>query len=137
MQQDNLKRELSTLDENGIDLMTQLLCSDPEKRPTAEEALAHPFLSRNGTERGQIATAVSEPLGRELNQVAIMISRESQDQEPIPSRKHVRLDAWATLVDYVVEIVEVFDLRIDAAFRAMNYFDHFFSSYQGSVSFAP
>jgi hypothetical protein len=44
------------------------------------------------------------------------------------------VDAWATLVDYIIEIAEVFDLKGAAAFRAMNYFDRFFSSYQGSVS---
>jgi len=112
--------------------MTKLLSPDPEKRPTAKEALAHPFLSQKDP-----TVAVSKPPRLALQIVSLHVSRESQNQQLCPSRNHARIDAWATLVDYVVEIVEVFDLKIEAAFRAMNYFDRFFSLYPGSVSFNP
>lgn len=136
MTQKNLKRELGELDADGCDLMTKLLSPDPSKRPTAEDALAHPFLVRPNPTR-PIKALVGEPLRWELKRIVSYVTRESQCQQLSSTRKHVRMDAWATLVDYVVEIVEVFDLEISAAFRAMGYFDRFFSSYQGSVSAPP
>jgi serine/threonine protein kinase len=108
----------------------KLLSPDPTRRPTAEEALAHPFLSeKNPTPL--VKPFVSEPVPSELKRISSSIAKESQLS---PTRRHVRMDAWATLVDYIVEIVEVFDLTSTAAFRAMHYFDRFFSSYHASVS---
>lgn len=113
--------------------MAKLLSADPKRRPTAEEALAHPFLSGKACTL-PISALASESAERALHRIALHVSRESQLPPPSPIRKYVRLDAWATMVDYIIEIVEVFDLDIAAAFRAMNYFDRFFSLYQGSVS---
>jgi serine/threonine protein kinase len=123
------ENELKALNEEGLDFLRQLLSPDPETRPTAEEALAHPFLLE-GLPSESIASPGLNP-NREL--ISIYLLLESQNQVS-PSRKHVRVDAWATLVDYIIEIAKVFDLKDAAAFRAMTYFDRFFSSYQGSVS---
>lgn len=129
--QENLRRELKALDEEGLDFIKQLLSPDPQKRPTAEQALAHPFLSLSEDLPSRSIASSGLELNREL--ISLYLSWESQNQLS-PTRKHVRVDAWATLVDYIIEIVHVFDLKDAAAFRAMNYFDRFFSSYQGSVS---
>lgn len=125
---------LTTLeDDEGQDLMAKLLSPDPDRRPTAEEALAHPFLSgKAGSQPLSASTIV--PAERALARISLHVSRESLLPPPNPNRNHLRMDAWATLVDYIVEIVEVFDLDIAAAFQALEYFDRFFSSFQGSVS---
>ena len=44
------------------------------------------------------------------------------------ARTHIRVDCWATLVDWVVEIVECFDLDDHTAYRAMSFFDRFVST---------
>jgi hypothetical protein len=44
------------------------------------------------------------------------------------SRPHVRMDCWATVVDWVIEIVECFNLEDQAAFHAMSLFDRFIST---------
>ena len=38
-----LNAKFSFLSDNGRDLMSRLLCYDPEKRISAKEALKHPF----------------------------------------------------------------------------------------------
>ena len=129
----NLRRVLYTLDEVGLDLVSKLLSPDPKRRPTAEEALAHPFLSEKSCAQ-PVSFSMNDSTHREKTRVFLHMSRETPLTTTSPAKKHVRSDAWATLVDYVIEIVEVFDLDIEAAFRAMSYFDRFFSSYQGSVS---
>lgn len=128
--QEFLKKELGVLGKSGLDLMMKLLSPDPTRRPTAEEALAHPFLSEKGL-TPLVKPIVSEPVPCELKRISSSIAKESQLS---PNRRHVRMDAWATLVDYIIEIVEVFDLTSTAAFRAIHYFDRFFSSYHTSVS---
>lgn len=125
-----MQKELSALDENGLDLMAKLLSPDPTKRPTADEALAHPFLSEMRITRS-VHRVVSRPQDYDLRRISLLASREQMES---PTRRHARNDAWSTLVDYTIEITEVFDLNVASAFRAMNYFDRFFSSYPGSVS---
>jgi hypothetical protein len=49
------------------------------------------------------------------------------------TRTHVRMDCWATLVDWIVEIVECFDLDDRTAYRAMAFLDRFVST--SKVSF--
>jgi serine/threonine protein kinase len=130
-EQENLRRELKALDKEGLDFIKQLLSPDPQRRPTAEQALAHPFLSLSEfLPSRSIASSGLEP-NREL--ISLFLSWESQNQLS-PTRKRLRVDAWATLVDYIIEIVHVFDLKVSAAFRAMDYFDRFFSSSSGLVS---
>jgi hypothetical protein len=44
------------------------------------------------------------------------------------SRPHVRMECWAIIVDWIIEIVECFDLEDATAFQTMALFDRFLAS---------
>uniref|UniRef100_A0A0G4HJJ9 Protein kinase domain-containing protein n=1 Tax=Chromera velia CCMP2878 TaxID=1169474 RepID=A0A0G4HJJ9_9ALVE len=61
------------LTEPCLDLLRKLLCADPSERPTAEEALAHPFFE-------SLHSPVDEPSGPPLQPPACSLEKKSRDE---------------------------------------------------------
>ena len=59
--------------------------------------------------------------------IAYLLSLEKNSGPLDSSRLHVRRDCWATIVDWILEIVECFNLDDKTAFLAMALFDRFIS----------
>ena len=60
--------------------------------------------------------------------IAHLLALERTASSIDSSQNHIRRDCWATLVDWVVEIVECFGLDDHTAYRAMAYFHRFLSA---------
>ena len=65
---------MRTTDENFLDFLTQLLQLDPQKRPTAEEALRHPWLTQ--TEYMEVTSTV--PATQQSQQVQQQQQQQQQ-----------------------------------------------------------
>lgn len=124
----------------GLDLVFSMLSLDPGHRITAEAALRHSFLDDTkaiGTEElcapsplTSLTMISSQPRSNSKDLVSKSIIQHLQRQEtnyPFieTNQTRVRSDKWATLVDWIIEIADVFDKSPRSAFLAMQYFLNF------------
>jgi len=121
----------------GLDLVFSMLHLNPGNRITAEAALRHSFLDDSkaiGTKEvcapsplKSVTMTSSESRSNSTGLVSKTIIQHFQRQEinyPVIEKEQtlVRSDKWATLVDWIIEIVDVFDKSPRSAFLAMQYF---------------
>ncbi|CAM9217370.1 unnamed protein product, partial [Discosporangium mesarthrocarpum] len=142
----NLSNILPGFDCAGLDLIGCFLMYDPAKRITAHEALRHPYLQVPVTvdlmssphlpsAADTKALAPQEPLpgappGTSENIRLFMAHLRAQEDELCPLRDYLegqafRADHRSMLVDWLMEVVDVFDMCQRTAFLAVNYTDRF------------
>jgi len=126
----------------GRDLLRKLLRYNPEERMTAEQALSHPFFggpvgtpTRVLTPYIQLQTDVKMPFGPDVYflhnylrdaekqswpQLQYLSPNTTTQAEMLPVHRSM-------LVDWLVELVDVFDMYLRSAFLAVAYTDAFLS----------
>jgi hypothetical protein len=100
-----------------------------------EDDVQQPRISpREEVTANQVHSQLSRKLGcQKLDQsIAHLLALERTAGSIDSSQAHIRNDCWATLVDWLFEIVECFGLDDHAAYRAMAYFHRFLSVSQVS-----
>lgn len=128
--EEQCKSDMPLCKNDGVlDLLRKLLNTEPRKRIVAYHALCYPFLKTNLKSTRIDVNSLEEygPITGQVNLMKYLKMIEKKTCFDIP-RKHIRQDQWATLVDWLLEIVDVFKLNNRAAFVAMNYFDRFIAS---------
>ncbi|KAI9911861.1 hypothetical protein PsorP6_009670 [Peronosclerospora sorghi] len=136
-----LNRLFPRISDLGIDLLTKLLVYNPDQRITAEDALRHPYFSNGAPEFLPLTPKI--PMDR-------MCYRSRSRIGPTP--EHVELfhaylrqsemESWkeikylsrqktlrpahrSMLVDWLIEVVDVFEMCLRTAFLAVNYTDRY------------
>uniref|UniRef100_A0A7S1VZA2 Cyclin-dependent kinase 2 homolog n=2 Tax=Ditylum brightwellii TaxID=49249 RepID=A0A7S1VZA2_9STRA len=136
-QKGGLRTSVPELDNEGVNLLQSLLELNPNDRTTTSSALKHNFLQKDTPNREKLGAIASkghpkpresQPLSLYQERASSLKSFESFSLKLQPSRNHAHHDQWATIVDWVIEIIDVFDKSIRTAFLAMTYFDNFISN---------
>ena len=118
-----------------LDILSRMLELDPSCRITAGEALRHQYF--RGLSLAKMSRGLRHPLSsrnllpkahpspRSYNIATKQMARCLLDTDlrsfDVPMTSLVRED-WAALVDWTIEVIDVFDLHPRAAFHAMQYF---------------
>lgn len=137
-----LNRLFPGISDLGIDLLTKLLIYNPDQRITAEDALRHPYFSNEAPTLLPLTPKIP------MDQMCYTISRARIDSTP----EHValfhaflrqtELESWkeikylsrqktlrpahrSMLVDWLIEVVDVFEMCLRTAFLAVNYTDRY------------
>ncbi|CAH0474877.1 unnamed protein product [Peronospora belbahrii] len=137
-----LNRLFPKISDLGIDLLTKLLVYNPDQRISAEDALRHPYFSN--TTPGFSSLTPKIP----MDQMCYTMSRARVG----PTPEHVELfhaylrqtelESWkeikylsrqktlrpahrSMLVDWLIEVVDVFEMCLRTAFLAVNYTDRY------------
>ncbi|CAM9129248.1 unnamed protein product [Choristocarpus tenellus] len=133
------KRDLSKivvgLEPLGLDLVDRLLMYDPLQRITAHEALRHPYLQDLSPTSPKVPAPIAPlhvPPGipESLGLFATYLRRQEEDLCPLPDymgRQSFRAEHRSMLVDWLMEVVDVFDMCHRTAFLAVSYTDRFLS----------
>ena len=93
-----LEEKLKNVDPNAIDLIKQLCQFNPEKRPTAAECLAHPYLaafhseSREASFPTQVKMALSDSTKHSIREYKNQIYKEAVSRNERQSRKNLDAD---------------------------------------------
>jgi hypothetical protein len=118
-----LIRWYDDVDEDHVQNNTQLSMVSPREEVTAN----------------QLNFQLSRKLAnQQLDQsIAHLLALERTAGSIDSSQAHIRKDCWATLVDWVVEIVECFGMDDHTAYRAMAYFHRFLSVSEVRLEIAP
>jgi hypothetical protein len=111
------------VDEDHVQNNTQPPLVSPREEVTANQV--H-FRSSRKLDKQQLDQSIAHLLALELTAGSID-----------SCRTHIRIDCWATLVDWVAEIVECFGLDDHTAYRAMAYFQRFLSLSKVRLEIAP
>ncbi|GLE05577.1 hypothetical protein PINS_up014609 [Pythium insidiosum] len=137
-----LHRLFPNISDLGIDLLSKLLTYNPEQRITAEDALRHPYFSGVNPEHGVLVPTI--PMGdmtytmKRLRPTNIpenvelfhaylrQTERDTWKEIKYLSRqKTLRPAHRSMLVDWLIEVVDVFEMCLRTAFLAVNYTDRF------------
>ncbi|KAG2860059.1 hypothetical protein PC113_g8381 [Phytophthora cactorum] len=137
-----LNRLFPGISDLGIDLLTKLLVYNPDQRITAEDALRHPYFSSEAPSFLPLTPKIP------MDQMCYTMSRARIG----PTPEHVELfhaylrqtelDSWkeikylsrqktlrpahrSMLVDWLIEVVDVFEMCLRTAFLAVNYTDRY------------
>jgi hypothetical protein len=70
-----------------------------------------------------------------VDDISHLLSLEDTLGPVSPARRHVRIDCWASIVDWIVEVVECFDLEDRTLFQAMGFLDRFVANVVGTWRF--
>ena len=127
----------SNLDDVGIDLLQKLLAYEPERRLSAEAALAHPYFAAQSSASEGEAGNVSEPA--ETAHARLFLSHLQEKEGSQHSGRcfldvhtsDIRNEHRAQLVDWLVEVVDAFDMCERTAFLATNLTDRFLCEVKG------
>ncbi|DBA04888.1 TPA: hypothetical protein N0F65_006890 [Lagenidium giganteum] len=137
-----LQRLFPNISDLGLDLMSKLLIYNPDQRISAEDALRHPYFSDNTPEYPLLAPTIpmkdmdyvmqrmrnsSTPEHVELFHAYLrQTERDSWKEIKYLSRqKTLRPAHRSMLVDWLIEVVDVFEMCLRTAFLAVNYTDRF------------
>ena len=101
------------MENDGLELLSKMLLLSTESRISAATAASHPFLEDESSHRQSYC----------CNRIHQLMQLECA---PISDRQHVRVDEWASVVDWLMEVALVFDLSDEYVFQAMGYFDEVF-----------
>ncbi|TMW64990.1 hypothetical protein Poli38472_009157 [Pythium oligandrum] len=137
-----LNRLFPNISDLGIDLLSKLLTYNPDHRITAEDALRHPYFSEAAPSIEALTPTIP------MDQMAYVMNRLRSSTIP----EHVELfhshlrqterESWkeikylsrqktlrpahrSMLVDWLIEVVDVFEMCLRTAFLAVNYTDRF------------
>ncbi|CAI5722716.1 unnamed protein product [Hyaloperonospora brassicae] len=137
-----LNRLFPRISDLGIDLLTKLLVYNPDQRITAEDALRHPYFSNEAFAFLPLTPKIP------MDQMCYTMSRARIGSTP----EHVdlfhaylrqtELESWkeikylsrqktlrpahrSMLVDWLIEVVDVFEMCLRTAFLAVNYTDRY------------
>ncbi|KAJ8576914.1 hypothetical protein ON010_g2292 [Phytophthora cinnamomi] len=137
-----LNRLFPGISDLGIDLLTKLLVYNPDQRITAEDALRHPYFSDEAPAFLPLTPKIP------MDQMCYTMSRARIG----PTPEHVELfhaylrqtelESWkeikylsrqktlrpahrSMLVDWLIEVVDVFEMCLRTAFLAVNYTDRY------------
>jgi len=144
--QNDISRLFPTLGCLGVDLIGRLLSYDPSRRITASQALLHPFFEDRDVKC--ICSLAVEPsinactgavqqfssslsTGRIVNMYEFLENLRDQEASMWPvgdifqKQTSIRPSHRAMLVDWLVEVVDVFEMSQRTAFLAMVYTDRF------------
>lgn len=138
-----LNRLFPNISELGMDLLNRLLTYNPEQRITAEDALRHPYFDENL----QVALPTLVPTipmpQMEYTMKRLRTSTMSEHVELFHAYlRQTELDSWkeikylsrqktlrpahrSMLVDWLIEVVDVFEMCLRTAFLAVNYTDRY------------
>ncbi|KAL4114439.1 hypothetical protein PRIC2_014377 [Phytophthora ramorum] len=137
-----LNRLFPGISDLGIDLLTKLLVYNPDQRITAEDALRHPYFSNEAPAflpltpkipMDQMCYTMSRArIGPTPEHVELFhaylrqTERESWKEIKYLSRqKTLRPAHRSMLVDWLIEVVDVFEMCLRTAFLAVNYTDRY------------
>lgn len=134
-----LSRLFPALDPLGVDLLSKLLMYDPDQRITAEAALRHPYFAEIN---GNFAVPrlipklelkpqhISENPSLEQMLLFHDYLRDAEQQlwtniNYLNRQRTLRPIHRAMLVDWLIEVVDVFEMCLRTAFLAVNYTDRY------------
>jgi len=149
--QDNVGRLFPGLSGLGVDLLSRLLVYDPSKRITANQALLHPFFdeneqfghgsctschstsNKNYRACNEVFSAFSATLSKgvvdNMNEYLSHLREQESLMWPVNNIFHkqttIRPNHRSMLVDWLVEVVDVFDMSQRTAFLAISYTDRY------------
>ena len=115
------------LDCTEKDLLEKLFCLDPKCRITATIALKHPFFDNQCNENltsPQYAIAHGDDFD---DRFFCLKNLENNRLHIEDSRQHIKPEQWAMLVDWLFEIVCVFEKGTRIVFAAMGFLDQYSS----------
>ncbi|KAG5183926.1 kinase-like domain-containing protein, partial [Tribonema minus] len=127
-----------TLEPRAVDLLDRMFTYDPARRITAEEALRHPYLIdadvpfSGGSSGGGGAAAVTRPQPGPAHNAAAAgaparargVQRGGRAVRAAPASA-LRPDHRSMLVDWLVEVVDVFEMCQRSAFLAVAHMDRY------------
>ncbi|OWZ14764.1 CMGC/CDK/CDC2 protein kinase [Phytophthora megakarya] len=115
-----LNRLFPGISDLGIDLLTKLLVYNPDQRITAEDALRHPYFSSEAPAFLPLTPKIP------MDQMCYTMKLESWKEIKYLSRqKTLRPAHRSMLVDWLIEVVDVFEMCLRTAFLAVNYTDRY------------
>ncbi|CCI40524.1 unnamed protein product [Albugo candida] len=132
-----LRRLFSGVSDLGLDLLSKMLIYNPEQRITAEDALRHPYFAQHDAFPQSLIPSISlrdiqycltdgKP-GIPPEHVILFHAYLRQTETDIWRRrqKTLRPTHRSMLVDWLIEVVDVFEMCLRTAFLAVNYTDRF------------
>ncbi|KAL7687442.1 putative protein kinase domain, F-box domain, protein kinase-like domain superfamily [Plasmopara halstedii] len=137
-----LNRLFPGISDHGIDLLTKLLTYNPDQRITAEDALRHPYFSDRTSElltltpkipMDQMCYTITRAwIGPTPGHVALFHAYLRQTEQEswkeikyLSRQKTLRPAHRSMLVDWLIEVVDVFEMCLRTAFLAVNYTDRY------------
>ncbi|GMH87467.1 hypothetical protein TL16_g10866 [Triparma laevis f. inornata] len=122
---------LGDVEEGAKDLLASMLQCDPESRISAVDALQHPYFSdpsSSSSSTSSSTTSTSPPLKSLNPNITLYKTLRSSEillQKVIlsPKTTHVHPKHRAILADWLIEIIQVFDMSNRTAFLALGFLD--------------
>ncbi|CAM9349533.1 unnamed protein product, partial [Chrysoparadoxa australica] len=119
----SVKDIFPSLDEDSLHVLGRLLAYNPDERITAAEVLEHRLFASEAyktvkREKNDTLEAAAQVAGLASGRIELILKGE----EGRLGSKH-----WSMLVDWLIEVVDVFDMCQRTAFLAVRYVDHFLS----------
>ena len=106
----------------ALNLLKQLQCQNPTSLLSISNLLCHhPFLKKSSN------YSVDEILDNKICKRYGILKQNESIVQLNDKRTHATAEQWANLVDWLFEIVTVFEKSTQSVFMAMNYVDLFIS----------
>jgi len=126
----SLKDRNLPLDDTGLDLLEKLLCSDPKHRITASDAMKHPFFNNQYDGKLISSRCIVAYSNDFVNCFHRLKNLEYRCLHVENSRQHIKPEQWAMLVDWLFEIICVFEKNTRVVFTAMGLLDQYSNQVQ-------
>jgi serine/threonine protein kinase len=139
----SIRKDVKGLDDLGFDALFRMLSLNPENRLSAPEALRHPYFSPNLSQTAFSKCAIeaalslspepmagfpkaaTEEMVRFLSHLHLLEVTQVVQGDFLSGQAELRPNHRAMLVDWVVEVVDVFEMSRRTAFLATWYSDRY------------